>query len=234
MPNEAKVYPVGINESRLLTLDRVQQKLSGMGFTDQPIQVNDQSYLFIQNKIGSKLVYNVVSGGFSYSYDWTNDTQVTSSHNIPVGADAISQAKDYLNSVGSLSEDLVSGNAKLTYLIISGSALIPTDSVYDANIVRVDLFRADKDQMPIVTVGGDTSPIEVMISGLTDEKKVVQANFQYSQVLDNDYATYPIITPQQAWTDLTKGRAYVAKRTVDNVIIRKVSLAYFESNDRRF
>jgi hypothetical protein len=230
LPNTARAYVVGINKSRLLTLERVKQKVLTLGFLNEPTQTDEQTYLFTHPKVGSRLSYNVVSGSFSYNYDWTRDKDIPTAHDIPIGTAAIEQAKSFLNSVGSLSDDLVSGNGKFVYLVASGSAVIPTDSVYDANFVRVDLFRSDKDKMPIVTVGGDTSPIEVMLSGLPEPKRVIQANFQYSQVLDNDFATYPLITVQQAWNQLVAGQAFIAKRTLPNVTVRKVSLAYFESN----
>lgn len=230
LETQAKVFVVGINKSRLLTLNRVKQKVGTLGFINEPIQTDEQTYLFIHPKNGSQLSYNVVSGSFFYKYDWTLDKAIFQSHNIPIGSEAISTAKDFLNSVGSLSEDLVSGNGKFIYLVASGSAVFPTDSVYDANFVRVDLFRANKDKLRVVTVGGDTSPIEVMISGLSDAKRIVQANFQYSQILENDFATYPLITVQQAWNNLLAGQGYIAKRTTPKVTVRRVTLAYFESN----
>jgi hypothetical protein len=230
LTNQAKVYVVGINKSRLLTLNRVKQKVSSLGFLNEPIQTDEQTYLFIHPKSGSQLSYNVVSGSFSYNYDWTLDKTIYQTHSVPVGSEAIGAAKDFLNSVGSLSDDLVSGNGKYIYLVASGSAVFPTDSVYDANFVRVDLFRANKDDMSVVTVGGDTSPIEVMISGLPDPKRIIQANFQYSQILENDYATYPLIPVQEAWNQLLAGKGYIAKKTTQKVTVRRITLAYFESN----
>jgi hypothetical protein len=230
LDNQAKVYVVGINKSRLLTLNRVKQKVVSLGFVNEPIQTDEQTYLFVHPKIGSLLSYNVVSGSFTYSYDWTQDNAIYQSHDIPVGSESISEAKSFLNSVGSLSEDLVSGNGKFIYLLASGSAVFPTDSVYDANFVRVDLFRANKDKLRVVTVGGDTSPIQVMISGMSDSRKIVQASFQYSQILENDFATYPLLPVQEAWNNLLAGKGYIAKKITDKVTVRRITLAYFESN----
>jgi len=230
LDGQAKVYVVGINKSRLLTLNRVKQKVVSLGFVDEPTQTDEQTYLFIHPKTNSLLSYNVVTGSFSFKYDWTLDRAIYETHKVPIGSEAISAAKDFLNSVGSLSEDLVSGNGKYIYLIASGSAVIPTDSVYEANFVRVDLFRANKDKLRVVTIGGDTSPIEVMISGLSENKRIVQANFQYSQILENDFATYPLIPVQEAWNKLLTGQGFIAKKITEKVVVRRVSLAYFESN----
>lgn len=225
-----KVYVVGINKSRLLTLDRVKQKVVALGMTMDPIQIDDQTYRFIHPKLAADLLYNVVSGGFSYRYDWTHDPGIYLAHEIPIGNQAVSTAKNFLNNVGSLATDLVSGTSKFNYLVATGSAMLPTNSAYDANFVRVDLFRADKDNMKIVTVGGDTSPVNVIMSGIRDERSVVQANFEYSQILDTDVATYPLIKVDTAWQKIQAGQAFIAKRTIPEVTIRKVSLAYFESN----
>jgi hypothetical protein len=60
---------------------------------------------------------------------------------------------------------------------------------------------------------------------------VVQANYQYSKTLDNDFATYPLKSIVSAWNELTGGGGYIAKRAGSNVTVRKAYLAYYESND---
>jgi len=70
----------------------------------------------------------------------------------------------------------------------------------------------------------------VMISGMSDSRKIVQASFQYSQILENDFATYPLLPVQEAWNNLLAGKGYIAKKITDKVTVRRITLAYFESN----
>jgi hypothetical protein len=230
-PPSVKVYVVKINESRLLTLDRIKQAISIIGFTNEPQQVDGERYKFFHPKNSAELLINVVSGGYAYRYDWTQDKQLKTLRNAPAGNTAISQAKEYFQLLGLLPEDLANGSGKFQYLIATGSALVPTDVVYEANFTRVDLFRADKDKMRVVTAGGDTAPVNVTYSGDLNDRKVVLFNYQYSEIIDNLFETYPLKPVEQAWQELIAGNAYIAKKTISKVTIRNVSLAYYEAND---
>lgn len=231
LPPTGKVYLVGINKSRLLSIDNIKSKITPLGYLPDPEELDEKTYRFFNPTTQSEVVYNIVAEGFSYSYDWTTEKDLYNQHSMPTDTKAVSAAKGFFNTYGSLPADVNTGMGKTAYFIASGSAMIPTDYAYAANLVRVDLFRSDKDKMHIVTAGVTTSPINAIISSLTKNKQVIQANYQYSKVLDNDFATYPLIGVQKAWEELQAGQGYVAKRTVPNVTIRKISLAYYESND---
>jgi hypothetical protein len=202
------------------------------GFMNDPIQLNDRTYRFAHPTAPIEMIFDVISGSLSYKLDWTRDGGAAKVFDVPIGDAAVSEAKRFLERLGALPEDLNSGEGKYQYLIATGSAMIPAASAYEANFVRVDIFRANKDELKIVTVGGDTSPVNVIISGQPGEKRIVQANYAYSQVLDNDFATYPLKPIDEAWKELLAGGGFIAKRTPEKtVIVRRVSLAYFESND---
>jgi len=232
LPNMARVYAVGINKSRLLTLDRMSTRAKSVELTDDPVQLDDRTYRFINPKEPIEMVFDVISGSFSYKLDWTRDKISSQSFDIPIGDAAIKDARRFLEKLGSLPEDLNSGRADVVYLIATGSAMVPAVSAYEANFTRVDLYRADKDELKYVTVGGNSSPVNVILSGQQGDKRIVQANYTYSQVLDNDFATYPLITPSDAWNKLLAGEGFIAKRTPENtIIVRRITLAYFESNE---
>jgi hypothetical protein len=224
-----KVYVVGINKSRLLTLDRVKAKVKSLGFTNDPQEISDQVYKFYHPMIPAVLTYNIVSGEFYYQYDWTQDKDVPNSTSVSTGEQAVVEAKTFFQSIESLPDDLTSGEGKSSFLAATHSAMIPVDSIYSANFVRADLFRADRDKMKVVTPGGDTSPVNVIFSGLSGSKRVVLANYQYSQVIDGDYGTYPLKNVATAWQELQDGKGYIAKKTGYKITVRRVSLAYYES-----
>jgi hypothetical protein len=229
LPNIANVYVVGINKYRLLTLDRVKEKVKVLGFTNDPQEISDQIYKFYHPLIPAVLTYNIISGEFSYEYDWTQDKDVPNTTSVSTGEQAIFEAKTFFQSVESLPDDLVNGEGKFSFLAATHSAMIPVDSIYNANFVRADLFRADRDKMKIVTPGGDTSPVNIIFSGLTGGRRVVLANYQYSQVIDGDFGTYPLKSVTTAWQELVAGKGYIAKKTGYKITVRRVSLAYFES-----
>jgi hypothetical protein len=231
VPNVGKVYLVGINKSRLLTPDRIKEKARLLGFLNEPVPLNEQTYKFIHPTIPAEMVSNIISGGFSYRFDWTSDKSIATTKTPPISSSAISEAKTWLQALNLLPADLASGRGEFKYFVATGSAMLPIDTYYDANFTRVDLFRDDKDKLKVVTAGGDTSPVNVTFTSIAGNKRVVQANYQYSKTLDNDFATYPLKSIVSAWSELTGGGGYIAKRAGSNVTVRKAYLAYYESND---
>src|SRR3989344_717309 len=141
LPNEGKVYLVSINKSRVFAEDRARDKAKLLGFTTNFVRVDDQAYKFVHQTEPAEMVVNSISGGFSYRLDWTQDKRVPTSHTVPVGNQAVSEAKSWLSSLGLLPAELANGAGTFKYLVATGSAMVPTELFYEANFARVDLFR---------------------------------------------------------------------------------------------
>lgn len=232
LPNVGKVYLVGINKSRLLELDRAKQRARILGFTNDPVSIDDLTYKFTHPTLAATLVVNLVSGGFSYQYNYLKDKPIFVPALLPTTDQAGGLAREFLTSLGQLPDDLAAGTAKSVYEIATYSGqMVESPSYSLANMVRVDLYRQDKDGLNVVTAGGNSSPVNALITGSSQiNKKVVSANYQYSSVVGNDFATYPLETVDQAWAALNAGKGYV-NQNIPNAVIRKVSLGYYESND---
>jgi hypothetical protein len=195
------------------------------------VRVDEQVYRFVHQTEPAEMVVNSISGGFAYRLDWTQDKTIYSTHTVPLGNQAITEARNWLTGLGLLPSDLAIGRGEFGYLVATGSAMIPTELFYEANFTRVDLYRADLDELRVMTAGGDTSPVSVVISGLEAPRRIVAANYHYSQITENEFATYPLRGVQKAWNDLLAGQGYIAKKAGSSVIVRKAGLAYFEAND---
>ena len=232
LPSVGQVYVVGINKSRLLELERAKVKARILGFTNEPVRIDDKTYRFDHPILKAVFTVNLLSGGFNYRYDFLQDGSVFTPENLLSTEQAGAEAKAFLQNLGLLPTDLASGTAKSVYLIATSSGETKEAPSYsEANFVRTDLYRADKDKLKFVTAGGETAPVNMFFTGSRERnKRIVEANYQYSTILANDSATYPLKTVDQAWNELTGGGGYVTKN-YPTVTIRKVSLAYFESNE---
>lgn len=232
LPKVGKVYIVQINESRLLALDRFKPKAAILGFTNNPTEtVAGQTYEFTHPTLPAKLVINIISSQLSYRQDWTLDQSLYSAINVPSNDQALIEAKAFLTNLNLLSPDLASGNPQYLYYKATPPTLTPVSSLSEANFVRVNIYRADLDKLPFVATGGNKAPVSVLFSGSVDRaKRVVEFDYQYSQILDNNFATYPLKPVDEAWTQLRQGKGYIATPAGDNIIVRKVYLAYYESN----
>jgi hypothetical protein len=231
LPNVSNVYLVEVNKSRLLQLDRVKTQAASLGFVNEPEKLSDQLYKFTHPTLPATLLVDVIYNIYTYKYDWTVDQTILASSSVARPEQAFLEAKNYWQSLGLLGQDLAEGTAKYTFYAAQPPILSPVQSLSEANFIRVDIFRAEKDKLKIVSPHNNISPVYVIFSGSSDRgKKVVEAGYTYSKTIEGDFATYPLIGVEQAWAALQQGNGYIASQGPANVTIRKVTLAYYESD----
>ncbi len=231
MATQGKVYVVNINKSRLLELERVKVKVKSLGFINEPQQVDEQTFKFIHPVIPAALTVNVIYNTYKFNYDWTLDQALYSAQAVPNNDQAFLEAKSFFQTLGILGSDLVDGQPKFAYFAAQPPEMISTVSLSEANFVRVDLFRSSRDDLPWVTTQSSHAPVNAIFSGVADRsKRVIQADYAYSQILEGNFATYPLKTVDQAWNELQQGKGYVAHPAGAQVVVRKVYTAYYESD----
>lgn len=226
-----KVYFVEVNKSRLLQLDNINTKAKSLGFTEDGKELDDLNYNFIHSQLPAQLVVNIIYNQYSYKYDWTNDQEIYSDAVVANNDQAFLEAKNFFQGLDLLAADLAEGIPKYSYFAAQPPEMIPVSSLSEANFVRVDIFRADKDGLKIVTANGDMSPVSIVFSANRDQgKRVVEANYTYSKIIEDDFATYPLKSIELAWDELGQGAGFISKKAGENVTIRKAYLAYYESD----
>ncbi|MDO8488462.1 MAG: hypothetical protein Q7S31_04140 [bacterium] len=227
----SRVYVVEVNKSRLLELDRVKARVRSLGFSNEPGQVDEQTFEFVHPAVPATLKVDVIYDTYKYQYDWTLDQAIYSGRSVPNNNQAFVEAKSFFQTLGILGSDLADGKTKVAYFAAQPPQMIPTTSLSEANFIRIDLFRSDRDNLPWVTRGGNTSAVYAIFSGVSDRsKRIVEANYAYSKIVENSFATYPLKTADQAWNELQQGQGYVATQAGPQVVVRRVYLAYYESD----
>mgnify|MGYP001590433495 FL=1 len=230
LANVSKIYFVSINKSRILELERIKAKAAVLGFSQAPEKTDEQTYKFVHLDQPAQLTVNIIYNSYIYGYDWRSDADIWGARDVPNNGQALVEAKNFWQSLGLLSGDLADGKAKFTYLAINGGELVSTTALSEANFVRVDLQRSDKDGLPVVTPT-NISPVYVIFSGAGDRsKRVIEARYAYSKILDDNFSTYPLKSVDQAWNELQAGGGYVANPAGNQIVVRKASLAYYESD----
>lgn len=225
LANIARVYFVETSKSRILSLDKVKLKARYLGFDQDPEQLDERTFKFVHPKDPSTLTVDVISDKLQFRYDWvTNQELYTKTLNLP-REQVISEGKSFLQSLNLLPADIAESQIKITYLSATPPTLTPAISASEANFARADFYRSDKDGMRFVAPGIESAPISIVIGS-----KIILADYNYSKTVDGDYATYPLKGVSVAWDELVSGGGFVAKPAGNNVTVRKISLAYFESN----
>ena len=229
LPNIGRVYFVETSKSRILALDKIKAKAKSLGFVQNPVQINDRTYKFTHSLENASLVVDIISDNINYKYDWEQDTEISSANVIADQNQITGESKSFFQNLGLLPGDISDSRINITYLTARGENMIAAIAPSEANFVRADLYRIDRDNLKFVTSTAISSPINITFgSGRNQGRKVILANYNYSKTLDNDFATYPLKPVQSAWEELIQGGGYIAKSAGTSVVVRSASLAYFE------
>ena len=139
--------------------------------------------------------------------------------------------------------------APILYSILTGS-LKPASSLSDTQVIRVDLYQKDisytltagtsndlhkfqdfDEKLPILYPHPPYSTMNFLVASGVNQLQVVSSNFTHQTVnMDGDKpATYPIKTSEEAFNELTSGKAYIAANpgNQSQIFITNVYLAYY-------
>jgi hypothetical protein len=231
IPTQSKVYFMPKVSPNLLSLDTAKATAQSLGFGTNPQQVSNTIYLFNHPKVSSALQINIITGTFSISYNLAQDKSPLDSK-PPIAEVAASDYRSFLSGAGILPADLT-GPTTSKYLKLTNGQLVNALSLSESDVVKVNLFRKNYDDLPSVTGTPDQANVWAIISGsLNRDQQVVAAENHYYPVDETQYSTYPIITPQEAFTELQNGQEYIAALGLNkdggSLKIRRMYLAYFD------
>ncbi len=231
LSTQAKVFFMPKVNPNLLSLDVATQRAKALGFTNGPQQISDTLYRFTNPNFPSILEINIITGTFSISYDLTADrTPLVSKP--PVAEVAASEFRSALSGANALPDDL-SGPTTHNFFKLSDAKLIPALSLSESDVVKVNLFRKTYDDLPSMTGNPNEANVWAIISGSTNrEQQIIAAEYHYFPVDESQFSTYPIKTPEAAFSELQSGTAFIAdiglNKDGDILKIRRVYLAYFD------
>ncbi len=231
IPNQANVYFMPKISPNLLALDTAKLVASALHFGNNPQKITDTVYLFNHPKVASALKMNIVTGNFSISYNLAEDKSPID--NKPSIAEvAAAQFRSFLSTAAILPPDL-SGPTTSKYLKLTEGQLDTALSLSESDIVKVNLFRKNYDNLPSVTGIPDQANVWGMLGGSGDrDRQVVAAEYRYFPVDEGQFSTYPLKTPAEAFSELQNNKAYIAaiglNKDGDTLKIRRIYLAYFD------
>ena len=231
---QAKVFFMPKTSANLLSLDSAISKSEALGFNSNIEQVSETVYKFKNPDFPSTLQMNIVTNTFSISYDLTSDN---SPINLkpPIADVAISEYESFLSDANMLPEDLTGGSTH-DFLKVTDGQLTSALSLSEANFIKINLFRKNYDNLPSMTANPNEANVWAIISGAQrDGQRIIAAEYHYHPIDETQYSTYPIKTPEAAFSELQNKQAYIASlglnQTEGNLKIRRVYLAYFDPKD---
>jgi hypothetical protein len=231
---QAKVYFIPAKKPNLLALERAKILARNLGFIQEPEKISETVYRWTNYEgLVSILEMDIITQNFQIKKQWQEDQSILINKRLPNQEMAIMEAENFLQKAGLLYDDLKNGTKKVSFWKFTPQALTPVLSLSEADFVKVVFLRASLDEMPIMPPNPQKGLISVLISGSTQfNKRILEVEFSYAPVLKDTFGTYPLKTPAQAWEELKAGKAFVANlgNNQKEITIRRVYLAYFESN----
>lgn len=226
IPKLYKVYSIAQLATDLLALDRAKSLAGLIGFNRGSQAISATQYKFLDQN-GGELSINLDTGNFSMSRPIaTGSADAVEGRESFQDSDKIgSDFKSYLSGKNLLKEQLRDGKTKVLYDRSQG----------DPNKAIVNIWQADVDETPLVTPTFTEGLVKGMVTSFREEnKRFVYLDYTFWPIDLQNSSTYPIKTPDEAYTNLQEGKALVPMslaKTGGFVSITKIYLAYFLNNE---
>lgn len=230
LPSQAKVYFMPQAAASFLDLENAKKIASSLGYTQEPTSLSETIYRFGHPRAPATLDMNIVNRTFSLNYNLSASLELLSTR-PRTNEEALSAVRSFLGRADLLAPDLETGEAKFDYLKVQAPNLVSAISLSEANFVRVNLFRQNYEQLPVLTPDRERSNVWFLVSGeRSDGRQIIAGEYHYFTVDTSRFSTYPLKGAQQAWDELTNGKAFIASESQSaNVTVRRVYPAYYDS-----
>lgn len=228
------VYKLEQPHPNLLALDNVKSIAAKAGFTGEGTPLSETLFSWQDTTTGQKIVINSLTFDIIYSLEnYFSNQQVLAATFLGDQNHAIDTAKTFLQTISTVPADIDTSKTTTTLYSIKEGALIPATSLSNAQIIQVDYFQKDINELPIFYPNATHSLLTFLIGSGEHDTQVVNAHIVHRGVLTDFNATYPLKSPQQAFDELKKGKAYIAQYngTKSSIIIRNISLGYYIGED---
>lgn len=233
-PDRLRVYKIIQNRIDFLTVEKIQNKVSVLGFGNRRSLISENTYQWIATKDKlSKISFNIKTYNFTYSSSFITDPAIQSAVNLPTESDSINIAKSFLENLSLDLSDIDFAKTKTTFQSIKNYTIIPVVSISKSQIIRVDFFQKNIDKIPIFYPTAKFSTINLLVSG-GNTPGVVEAFYSHKEIA-NESATYPIKSASLAFSELKQGKAYIATSADNNkdIVIKNVYLGYYLGSDEQ-
>lgn len=180
-----------------------------------------------------RLEVDITNFNFDYEYNLlSQETERLNGARIPSQERIISTATDFLKNVGRYPAELARGKTNIIYLAFNPQTeqLTVVDGPENANMVEVDFYRADIDEIPVASPRYFNSQNYVILLFGPDDSKVIRARMQFFESSEEQTGVYPLRDGDTAWQALQEGGGYVvsAPQDTNQVSIKKMFLSYFD------
>lgn len=234
LPVQVKVHKMVEIKPEFLALDKARQKVARLGFKSKEAYISENLYRWVDEVPPSReITYNLFSHDFNLSSPFLSNPISTQGKFLDETS-AINASQRFLSTISSFPDDIDLAKTKTLLYSIKNNSLNPATSVSNANVIRVDFFQRNINNLSIYYPNYSTSTINLLVIALQKDIFVVGSNFHY-QPISNESYTYPIKTASEAFNELKNQKAYIASYFGNdtNISIKNISLGYYIGTEKQ-
>ncbi|MCL5784090.1 MAG: hypothetical protein M1142_01905 [Patescibacteria group bacterium] len=222
MPKLMKVYFMPPSAVTLMAPEKARQMATGLGFTNGPQVISPSVNKYTDDNNGEFNI-DLTTGNFNFQRLPASASAEINSINVDQSKLA-QDFKGYLGSKGLLNESLSPGRT----VVVNSTVSIPNSSAFD-----VSLWPGDLDNIPIVTAYTNYGLIKTTITNASKETdKFISLQYTFWPIDKTTFSTYPLKTPDQAFTELQGGGGFVSLEPSNpQISVTSVEMAYYESEN---
>ena len=235
--DRAKVFLMLRSTPNLLADQRAREVAATYNFIFEPEVVGANIYSWQKSQpLETKLKMNIFNSNFEINSNYLSKPELLSNNDLPDDFEAVRIVKDFLKSSDLLPQDIATAAGEIVYLKSLGGEVLPAVSYSDADFLQIDLNRNPIDDLHRMygSEGYKGSAHAIISGGFKGADSIVEFEFSYQEVDYQQMETYPIKSSQEALRLLQTGKGYVAEfKSQEEVVIRQVSLGYYQSDDEQ-
>lgn len=233
-----KVYSMPKKLPNLLASERARKLATKIGFTEEPEIVTSTLYRFTDPAEPLRtLEIDINDMNFRLKYDYIKNPQVFNIGKLESKDQAVSEVKQFVQFNNLFDQTVLKGKITTDLLIYNDEKKLfqSASSVSNANAIRVNFFRSDLDDMPVLPPRFSKSyNYAIFTAGVALSTRIIDLSYIFWPIALDDFATYPLKSAQTAWQDLKDGYAYVmnmGRNTPENIVIRKIYIGYYDNEE---
>lgn len=221
LPTSAKVFAIAPSNPSFGKLEDAKRKALALGFSAEA-QIIPEGFRFVDAKDSLRVfTVNSSSGNFLYKTSLRAVLRPKSTD------EAIRAARNFFNNFNVSDKEFPDNKIETEDLKFSASDLVPAPSLANADLVRVDFWRADLDKLPILPTALGKSRVVAQVG----EKGVVGAKMNVYNLERFRFATYPLKGVAKAYAELQNGQGvFNTNPDLDTFEITSINLGYVESD----
>lgn len=220
LPTSAKVFAITSGNSSFGKLENAKARAKTLGFDANP-QIITAGFRFTDPQDNSRIFsINSSTGNFLFQSGLAGVIKPESRDS------AARSARTFFDNFDLNPNEFPDNKMAFADLKFDGNDLIPAQSFADANLVRVDFYRAELDKLAILPISLGKSQVVAQVG----QKGVIGAKMNVYNLERFKFATYPLKGVSRAYEELKAGEGIFNTNPNSSLYeITDVSLGYVES-----